>query len=131
MMTGPLSPRIHGFFDYGTSVLLALAPSLFGFSGLPAAVCYVLAVGLFAISLVTAYPLSVAKLVPFTVHGAIEAVIAPLLLVAPWLLRFSDVVSARNFFLVAGVGLGLLFLVTNYRAAERPNFPAARRQRSV
>jgi hypothetical protein len=120
MMNGPLSPRVHGYFDYGAVVLLVLAPSLFGFGGLPAVLCYVFAAVLLVLSLITAYPLGAAKVVPFTVHGGIEAVAAPLLILAPFLLGFSTVPAARNFFLIAGVGLGILFLVTNYRAAERP-----------
>jgi hypothetical protein len=120
MMAGPLSPRVHGFIDYGSVVFLVLSPMLFGFSGVPATLCYLFAGALLVLSLITAYPLGVAKLVPFTIHGAIEAVSAVGLVLAPFLFGFSDVPAARNFFLVAGVALGIVFLVTNYKAAERP-----------
>lgn len=128
MMTGPLSPKVHGFFDYATALLLAFAPSLFTFGGVAAGICYVLALGLLGISLITAYPLGVTKVVPFTVHGIMEAVIAPVLIVGPWLFGFANVPSARNFFLAVGIGLGILFLVTNYKAAERPQRRKAVRQ---
>lgn len=121
MMTGPLSPKTHGYFDYAGAVLLALAPSLFNFSGRPATLSYVLAVALVVISLLTAYPLGVAKVIPFTTHGAIEGVGTVFLIISPWLLGFSHVASARNFFIVAGIGLGILFFLTNYKAAERPH----------
>lgn len=120
MMTGPLSPRAHGFIDYGSVVFLVLAPMLFGFGGVPATLCYLFAGALLVLSLITAYPLGLAKVVPFTIHGGIEAVSTVFLLAAPFLFGFSDVPAARNFFLAAGVALGIVFLVTNYKAAERP-----------
>ncbi len=120
LMKGPLSPRAHGFIDYASVVVLLLAPSVLGFGGLPAALSYFFAAALLGISLITAYPLSVAKIVPFTVHGYIEAASAVFLVIAPFLLGFSDVPAARNFFLVGGISLGLVFLVTNYLGAERP-----------
>ncbi|OJT25018.1 hypothetical protein BO221_11585 [Archangium sp. Cb G35] len=119
-MKPPLSPRIHGYGDYLIVALLALAPTLFGFSGSSAVLCYVLAVAQLLMSLMTAYPLGVAKLIPFTVHGSIEAVVAIFLIIAPVPFGFSRDVSARNFFLFSGVGLSLVWLMTDYKAAERP-----------
>ncbi|HEX5746680.1 MAG TPA: hypothetical protein VFZ09_10565 [Archangium sp.] len=119
-MKPPLSPRIHGYGDYLIVALLALAPTLFDFSGLPAVFCYVLAVAQLGMSLLTAYPLGVAKIIPFTVHGSIELVVSFFLLLAPYMFGFSRVVSARNFFLVSAIGLFLVWLTTNYKAAERP-----------
>jgi len=80
--------------------------------------CYVIAGALLLVSLVTRYPLGVARLVPFTVHGALELLAAPLIVAYPWIARFDGVASARNFYVVAGVAVFLLWLVTDYRAAE-------------
>jgi hypothetical protein len=119
-MKPPLSPRIHGYIDYAAVILLALAPTLFGFSGLPAALCYVLAVFQLGMSLLTAYPLGVARIIPFTVHGSIEAAASVLLVVAPFLFGFSEIVRARNFFIIGGIALFAVWLTTNYKAAGRP-----------
>lgn len=113
-----LNPRVHGYLDYAAVLLLALAPTLFGFSGTPAALCYVLAIIQGGMSLMTAYPLGAVKVIPFTVHGGIELATAVFLVLSPWLLGFSDIASARNFFLVAGIGLGGVWLTTNYKAAD-------------
>ncbi len=115
-----LSPKVHGYLDYAAVVLLFLAPTLFGFSGLPATLCYVLGTAQLAMSLVTAYPLGALKMLPFTVHAGIELATALFLIVAPFLLGFSEMTDARNFFMIAGVGLGLVWLTTNYKAADRP-----------
>jgi len=128
-MKALLSPRVHGYGDYLIVALVALAPTLFNFSGLPAALCYVLAVAQLGMSLLTAYPLGVAKIIPFTVHGSVEAVTSILLVLAPYLFGFSDVASARNFFIASGIGLFLVWLTTNYKAAERPLQGAGIRRR--
>ncbi|WNG32226.1 hypothetical protein F0U61_00350 [Archangium violaceum] len=128
-MKGPLSPRVHGFIDYAGILLLFLAPTLFGFSGTPATILYVVAVLYLAMVLLTAYPLGVAKVIPFPVHGLIEAALSLLFIVAPFLLRFSDVAAARNFYIVGGIALGGVFLLTNYQAAEAPRSLAGERKR--
>ncbi|OJH36053.1 hypothetical protein [Cystobacter ferrugineus] len=119
-MKAPLSPKVHGYGDYFVVVLFALAPSLFGFSGLPVVLCYVLAMMHLCMSLLTAYPLGVARLIPFPVHGTVEAVVAIALLAAPFLFGFSTVVTAHNFFIISAIGLFLVWLGTDYKAAERP-----------
>jgi len=115
-----LAPRPHGYIDYLAVVALALAPSLFGFGGVPATLCYVLAVVQLAMSLLTAYPLGILKVIPFPVHGGVELVTAIFLCCAPWLFRFHDANAPRNFFVVSAIGLLLVYLVTNYRAGDEP-----------
>ncbi len=128
-MKGPLSPRVHGFIDYAGILLLFLAPTLFRFSGLPATILYVVAVLYLAMVLLTAYPLGVAKVIPFTMHGYVEAALALLFIVAPFILGFSDVAAARNFYIIGGIALGGVFLLTNYQAAETPRSLAGERDR--
>lgn len=115
-----LSPRVHGFIDYGIVALLALAPTLFGFGGTAAAISYILAVLQLGMSLITAYPLSLAKIIPFKIHGGIELTSGLFALAAPWLFGFSRIDAARNFFLFAGVTVAITWALTNYRAAELP-----------
>jgi hypothetical protein len=112
-----LSPRVHGYIDYAAVLLLLAAPTLFGFGGVAATLCYVLAALQGGMSLLTAYPLSVAKIIPFQVHGAIELLAGIFAFVSPWLFGFSHVDAARNFFIVSGVALSIVWLVTDYRSA--------------
>src|SRR3712207_758289 len=117
-MVKMLSPRVHGYLDYLYVALLLLAPTLFGFAGIAASLCYILAALVAGLTLLTAYPLGVAKIIPFPVHGAVEAVSAVFLVASPWLFDFSIVPAARNFFIVAGVLLAVVWLVTDYRAEQ-------------
>lgn len=116
-----LPPRIHGIFDYVTAATFAGAPVLFtlGHSTVPIVACYVMAGTLFVVSLLTRYPLGVAKIIPFPVHGAIEVVSAVGLVALPWLTGFADQPGARTFFVAAGLMIFTLWLLTDYRAAER------------
>lgn len=115
-----LSPRVHGYLDYGVVALLLLAPSLFGFAGVPATICYVLAVTHAAMTLLTAFPLGLAKIIPFSIHGGIEVLASVFLLASPWIFGFSEVIAARNFFIASAVALGVVWLVTDYRSAYSP-----------
>lgn len=128
---GPLSPRVHGYFDYGAAALLFLAPSLFDFSGTPAWLSYLAAFALLGVSVLTAYPLGLLKLIPFPTHGVIEAAAAVALIISPWLFGFSEFDSARNFFVAVGIAVIGLFAATNYLAAERPKRAAVRRRAQV
>lgn len=113
-----LSPRVHGYLDYAVVLLLALAPTLFGFTGTPAALCYVVAILQMGMSLMTSYPLGLARVIPFTVHGGIELFTAVGLVLVPYLLDFSDITAARNFFIASGIGLGGVWLTTDYKAED-------------
>jgi hypothetical protein len=114
-----LSPRVHGYLDYAAVIALSFGPTLFGFGRTTAGmICYVIAAALLVMSLLTAYPLGIKRVIPFTTHGGVELVVTLVFLLSPWLLRFWDQVAARNFYLVAGVALGIVYLMTDYRAAD-------------
>jgi hypothetical protein len=89
-----LNSRTHGVLDYLTAIVLIVAPYLFGFANGGAAqlVPQVIGALIILMSLLTAYELSVAKLVPFRVHLGVDIAQAILLLVSPWLFGFADVI---------------------------------------
>ncbi len=115
-----ISPTIHGIIDYFVVVAFALAPTVLGFAGTAATVCYILAAVHFVMTLFTAFPLGVVKLIPFPLHGGLEFGITFALIAMPWLLGFSDVAPARNFFSVSGAAIGLVWLTTDYGSAAAP-----------
>lgn len=98
-MRKPISPRVHGMIDYGTSAAVAAAPFLLRFPRPARRACEALAAGYTGLSAVTDYPLSARRVVPFKTHGATEAAIGFALPAMPWLLGFSGHRAARNFFL--------------------------------
>lgn len=95
-MPKPISPRVHGMIDYGTSAAVAAAPAVFSIPRAARNLFEALATGYTGLSSVTDYPLSLRRLVPFKVHGAAELAVAAILPAMPWLLGFADDRAARN-----------------------------------
>lgn len=113
-----LTPRVHGYLDFIVVVLFALAPTLFGFTGVPAMLSYILAAVHLALTLLTAFPAGIVKLVPFTIHGAIELLVSIVLVIVPWVLGFTTQPAAKTFYVAAGVLVFVVYLMTDYKAAN-------------
>jgi hypothetical protein len=115
-----LSRKLHGIIDYVSVVLLALAPSLLGLTGLAALLAYVLATVHLAMTLLTAFPLGLAKIVPLRLHGAVEIVVGLSLAILPWALaRAVDLGDrGRLFYSAFGVVLCVVFALTDYGAVS-------------
>ncbi len=114
-----MGPRMHGYMDYAAVAVLILAPSVFNWYGTPRNACYAFAALQLMLSLFTAYPLGFRRMIPFTVHAAVEFISALALMALPWMAHFNELINARNFFVAAGAGLMALWTVTDYKLAER------------
>ncbi|MGZ8186406.1 MAG: SPW repeat domain-containing protein [Methylobacter sp.] len=110
-----ISPDTHGYLDFATVVIFLLAPTLFGLSGVPAMLAYALAVIHLLVTIGTNFPSGVAKILPFTLHGWIERVVGPVLIVSPFILGFADVAAARNFYILIGIIIILVGVFTDYQ----------------
>lgn len=112
-----LNPTIHGAMDYALALFFLAAPAIFGFSEAAATISYVVGGVYIGASLITKYPLGLLKLLPFPVHGVIETLMALSWFAFPWIFGFADDIAARNFFIIAAVGLLLVVSCTDYKAA--------------
>ena len=117
--TNIINPKVHGILDYAVVIAFALAPTLLGFSGLPATISYVLAAVHLLLTLVTAFPLGVIKIVPLPLHGAIEFVVSIILVALPWILKFASDTAARNFYVGAGVLIFVVWRITDYKVVPK------------
>ena len=98
-MQKPITPFAHGVIDYLTVGTVVVAPRLMDFPDEAANACYALA-GIYAgTSMMTDYPLSVKRAIPFKVHGVAEVAIGALLPALPFVPGFATNARARNFFL--------------------------------
>lgn len=113
-----LSPRIHGVLDYAVVALFLLAPTLFKLEGTAATVAYVVAGIHLSLTLLTAFPMGVIKLIPFKVHGVIEVAALLGIAAAPWIFGFADNAAPRNFYLAAAALIAGVVVLTNYTARE-------------
>ena len=87
-----ISTRTHGVIDYVVGILLIVAPYVLGFDDGSAAQWVPMILGASAIvySLLTAYELSVARLIPMPVHLGLDMSSGVLLAASPWLFGFAD-----------------------------------------
>jgi hypothetical protein len=114
-----ISPKLHGILDYVVVAAFAMAPAVLGLTGLAAVISYALAVIHLLLTLVTAFPLGAVKIVPLPLHGAIEFVVSIALVGLPWILKFAQDATARNFYVGAGVVVFAVWLVTDYRGEAK------------
>jgi hypothetical protein len=105
----------HGLLDYGIAVILFVGPWSVGFVGKQATICYALGAVHLILTIVTRFPLGVKKVIGFPIHGAIELIEAIMILAMPWIASFSAGVRSRNFFLLIGLLLAIIWFVTGYR----------------
>lgn len=113
-----LNPRVHGYLDYVVVVWFLAAPTLFGLLGIPAAIAYLLAPIHLILTLLSAFPLGLVKVIPFQIHGTIELIVSLTLIALPWLFGFASVPSDRNFYLFSGIMIFLVWLITDYKIAR-------------
>ncbi len=86
-----MTSRVHGVIDYLTGVLLIIAPILLGFAngGPEQIVPQALGGLIIVVSLITAYEISVAKIIPYRLHLLIDVVQAVVLLGSPFVLGYA------------------------------------------
>jgi hypothetical protein len=117
-MQKPIDGRRHGMVDYATVATVAAAPRALGFPRQAEGLAYGLAAGYLGLSLLTDYPLSARRMVPFKGHGAAEVAIGAALPFLPWLLGFSENRAARNFFLGLTAVTAVAAALTDWNAPD-------------
>ena len=121
MKTKPIGPKAHGAIDYGFVTLQTLAPSLFKLKGSARTLCYTFAGTQGLINTFTDHPLGLKPLIPFKMHGELEAPFVPALLLVPWVTGAFKQSNARwYFFSFFGIAL-TNYLLTDYMANEKPS----------
>jgi len=114
-----ISPRVHGYLDYVTVVVFLLAPTLIGLTGFPAILAYVLAGVHLIMTMATHFPLGIVKLIPLPIHGWIERVVGPLLVLVSFVPAITVETPARIFYIVMGVVIIVVGLLTEYRGTQQ------------
>ncbi len=108
----------HGIVDYLMVIILAIGPRVAGFSGKQSWFCYLFALLLLALTVCTRFPLGVIKVVRLPLHGFIEALLAILMIVLPWIANFSRGVLSRNYFVAVGLLLAVISALTDFRGVR-------------
>jgi len=111
---------LHAIADYAVGALLIVVALAVGGSSGAVGTGIVVGATVLAVSMSTAYPLGVVKVLPFTVHSAGDYLAAALLLGAPWVLNFADGDGGlAAFYVAAGVAVLAVSLITNYQYSPK------------
>ncbi|MDQ1456825.1 MAG: hypothetical protein QOH28_2445 [Actinomycetota bacterium] len=110
----------HAVADYAVGLGLIIIAIAVGGSGKAVAAGVVVGATVLIVSMLTRYPLGVAKVLPFTVHSAGDYLAAALLLLSPWVLNFHDTDGGLTaVYVVAGIAVLAVSLVTNYQYSDK------------
>ena len=120
-MNKPITPRTHGLLDYTTAGAAALLSQVLGFSPPAARTARLWAAGYSALSALTNYPPALKRAVPFKAHGAMDAMMAPIIPALPWLLGFARDRRARNFFLGLAAITVVVTALTDWSSEPEPS----------
>ena len=110
----------HAVADYAVGVTLIVVAAAVGGAAKAVAPGIVVGAVVLAVSMLTAYPLGVAKVLPFTIHSAGDYLAAALLVSAPFALSFNHTAKGLTaFYVVAGLAVLAVSLITNYQYSPR------------
>ncbi|HET6376299.1 MAG TPA: hypothetical protein VFF88_09640 [Methylocella sp.] len=107
-----ITPAAHGILDYVTVLVFLLAPAAIGLGGFAGALSYALAAIHLAMTLVTDFPLAAVRRIPFAIHGWVERIVGPVLIVLALAAGFDS--AARAFYAVMGLVILLAGALTDY-----------------
>jgi hypothetical protein len=117
---------LHAIADYAVGLSLIIVALAVGGSSGAVGTGVVVGATVLAVSMLTKYPLGVAKVLPFTVHSAGDYLAAALLLAAPWTLNFADGDGGLTaFYMAAGVAVLAVSLITNYQYSDKREWSGA------
>jgi hypothetical protein len=110
----------HALADYAVGFGLIIIAVAVGGSGKAVAAGVVVGATVLVVSMLTRYPLGVAKVLPFTVHSAGDYLAAALLVLSPFVLNFHNTDTGLTaVYVVAGAAVLAVSLVTNYQYSDK------------
>jgi hypothetical protein len=111
-----IKAKEHGFLDYSVVLMFLAAPSILHFSNLPALISYNLGGIHLVMTMLADFPMGPMKIMPFQWHGKVEMVVGPLLVALPFALGFGSEPAAQCFFIINGIVIMAIWLLTDYHS---------------
>jgi len=120
MDRGPLPLRTHAAIEPLIGAILIAAPWIFGFSDTNDAttLCIVLGIVVILTGAMTDWRVSLVRVIPLRMHLMADLTVAAILIVAPFVLGYSDNGGATRFTVIAGLFEAIAALSTRWDPAE-------------
>ncbi|MFL5901826.1 MAG: SPW repeat protein [Solirubrobacterales bacterium] len=133
MRKGPIPLNAHAALEPLIAVVIVAAPWIFGFSDVDSAKTVCIAVGavMLLAGSMTDWRLSIARVIPLRAHMMTDLMLGAVLILAPFVLGFSDEGGATRFTVIAGVLEILTALATRWDPIEAKESAVDRRSRST
>jgi hypothetical protein len=133
MRRGPIALNVHAAVEPLIAIVIIAAPWIFGFSDAEDAKVVCIAVG--AVMLIagsmTDWRFSIARVIPLRIHMMTDLALGAVLILAPFVLGFSDNGGATRFTVIAGALEILTALATRWDPIEAQESAAERGRRST
>lgn len=110
-----INSKLHGIIDYLVVLFLWLSPSLFGLPETTALFTYVLGGIHLVLTLLTNFQAGLIKVIPLSIHGWIELIVAIALVGVAIFLGNKEGMLARNYYLGFAAAVFVTWLLTDYR----------------
>lgn len=112
-MKATISLKTHNILDYVAGLFLLVSPFLFGFSNVENAriTFLILGSGLIFYSALTKYYYAVARIIPLGVHMTLDIISGLVLMMAPWIFNYRDLLGGFQLALHFVLGFGVIGLV--------------------
>lgn len=112
-MLGVINTRIHGILDYLVAIFLIIAPWLFDLLNSGIATWLPMAMGgvILVISMITAYEVGAARVIPMKTHLIIDLFIGAFLAASPWIFGFDEQIYLPH--VIVGGGIFLIAILTS------------------
>lgn len=124
---GPIPVSVHGLIEYAAGILFIAAPLLFDYENSTATgVSVAVGIVILIAAAITAGPTGLVKAMSISVHVVLDFVLAVALIIAPFVLGFSDDTPPTIFFIVLGVAHLLITLGTKFEREPQPKKAVAR-----
>jgi hypothetical protein len=112
---GPIPVAVHGLIEYAAGILFIAAPLVFGFeSGVATGVSVACGILILLVAATTSGPTSLVDGMTISVHAVLDYLLAVVLIIAPFLLGFSDETNPTVFFIALGIAHLLITIGTRF-----------------
>lgn len=112
---GPIPVAVHGAIEYAAGVVFIAAPLVLDFeSGVATGVSVATGIVILLVAATTSGPTSLVNGLTVSVHAVLDYVLALILIIAPFLLGFSEETTPTVFFIALGIAHLLITIGTRF-----------------